>query len=333
MNTENITHLSGEQVETEQKSINKEIGKAALRTRQEVADSIERAPEGYLTARALAEKIGINKKTVGNKIKELQVEGIEYKDKRGIICTFLSPEQQQQIKDSLDYLISADEAPEGYLTARAFASEIGVDKATVGSKIKELGIEGVEYKDKRGIICTFLSPGEQNDLRDYIEESFAGTSIPENAVAFYLDLAKNSIIQSLRPDWLKNPDTGRNLEVDVFVNPPGIGIEYDGCFYHQDVERDVKKDNIARQNGYHIIHIREDGCPEMPEGSYCIKRKNNNDDTDLGECIRKCFEMLDIPIPDIDVIRDKKDIMAFMRQRVLVKLDSARTFGELSVAF
>ena len=52
----------------------------------------------------------------------------------------------------------------------------------------------------------------------------------------------------------------------------------------------------------------------------------------LGECIKSCFEILDIPVPDIDVTRDKKEIMAFMRQRVLDKLDSARTFEELSVA-
>ena len=54
---------------------------------------------------------------------------------------------------------------------------------------------------------------------------------------------------------------------------------------------------------------------------------------DLSECIRKCFEMLGIPVPDINIARDKKDIMAFMRQRVRNKLDSARTFEELSVAF
>ena len=289
-------------------------------------------PEGYLSANSFAHIMGVNWATIKKKMGELQIKGTEYKDKRGIVCTFLSPEQQQQIRDSLDYLLSAERVPEGYLTVRSFAEKIGVDKATVGKRAKELQIEGTEYKDERGIVCTFLSPEQQSVILESLEEAWSGTSIPENVVAFYFKKAGKSFEQGSRPDWLKNPDSGRNLEIDIFVDPPGIGIEYDGTFWHQDIERDVKKDNIAQKNGYRIIHIREDGCPEMPESSVCIKRKNNNDDIDLGECVKKCFEIMEVPVPDVDVVRDKKDIMAFIRQRVLDKLDSARTFEELSVA-
>jgi hypothetical protein len=69
----------------------------------------------------------------------------------------------------------------------------------------------------------------------------------------------------------------------------------------------------------------------MPDDSLCVNRRDNSDDNDLNECINKCFEMLDISVPDIDVARDKKDIMAFMRQRALDKLDAATALEELSV--
>ncbi|MCR5700427.1 MAG: hypothetical protein K6G49_03325, partial [Candidatus Saccharibacteria bacterium] len=279
--------------------------------------NIRFAPDGYLTADAFSKELNVSWDAINTLISKLQIERTEYKDKRGIICSFLSPEQQQQIRDSLDYLISAEKVPDGYLTTRSFAEKINVDKATIGKRVKELQIEGSEYKDERGIICTFLSPEQQSVILESLEDTWAGTSIPENTVAFYFEKAGQNFEQGSHPDWLKNPDSGRNLEIDIFVDPPGIGIEYDGKYWHQNVERDTRKDSIAQESGHRIIHIREDGCPEMPEGSVCIKRKNNNDDIDLGECVKKCFEIIGIPVPDIDVARDKKDIMAFMRQKVL----------------
>ena len=291
------------------------------------------APDGYLTINDISQLIGIkSRKLIKEKIKELKLVGNKFKDKKGHILTFYSPEECQCIYNSLNYLLSKSEAPDGFLTYNRIADSIGVSDSTIKNVIEELGVLGSQYKDGVGRVATFYSPEEQSILLEAIESRRFNVSFPENAAAFYFESVGQRIRQSFRPDWLKNPDTGRNLEIDIFVDPPGIGIEYDGSFYHQNIERDTKKDSIAQESGYHIIHIREDGCPEMPEGSYCIKRKNNHDDTDLGECIKKCFEMLDIPAPDIDVARDKKDIMAFMRQRVLDKLDSARTFEELSVA-
>ena len=294
--------------------------------------TLSNMPKDYFTIDMVSNELKVDKSTVEKKIGELKIIGTRYLNGHGQASTFYSPEQLNMIRESLSYLLLAEKAPSGYCTASGFAENKGVDKGVVKRAVEALGIEGKMLKDKRGIVCAFLSPGEQGELEEYIERSFSGTSIPENTIAFYLNRAGKNVLQGIRPDWLKNPKSGRNLEVDIYIDPPGIGIEYDGCFYHQDIERDVKKDNIAQENGYRIIHIREDGCPEMPEGSVCIRRKNNKDDADLGECIKKCFEKLGISAPDIDIVRDKKDIMAFMRQRVLDKLDSARIFEELSVA-
>ena len=196
----------------------------------------------------------------------------------------------------------------------------------------KLQLDIKEYKDRAGKIAKFLSTEQQRTICEHLEDIDLGTSIPENAIAFYLAQSDISISQGIRPNWLKNPTTGRNLEIDIHIESLGIGIEYDGHYYHQDVERDIRKDNIAQKSNYRIIHIRENGCPEMPESSICIKRKNNNDDVDLGECIKKCFEALDIPTPDINIARDKKSIIAFMRQRILNKINLTKKYEELSIA-
>lgn len=274
-----------------------------------------------------------------NKESNGQQFGSRFKDERGNIGVFYSPEEQHRIIDLLDNLLTSEQAPEGYLTAAGLADKVGVAIQTVQKKIDELStgldepqVMGQIFKNELGHLVGFYSPEEQNLIIEALEQVAVGTSIPENAIAFYMAMAGCDMQQGYRPEWLKNPETGRNLEVDIFVDPPGIGIEYDGWRYHQDAGRDIKKDKLAREHGYQIIHIRENGCPNLPEDSVSIERKHNKKDDDLGECIKKCFQILNVSEPDINVARDKKDIMAFMRQRVLDKLDSARTFEKLSVA-
>ncbi len=142
----------------------------------------------------------------------------------------------------------------------------------------------------------------------------SGSSFPECAFVFYLQQAGIKIEQGIRPDWMKNPDTDRNLEVDIFIpfdNPPplGIGIEYDGAFWHKDPDYDVKKNSLSRRGGVEIIHIRENGCPELPENIPCILRQDESNE-DLSRSIEQLFTMLGIPLSKagIDIKRDTKEI-------------------------
>lgn len=307
--------------------------------------AVKRAPMGYLTADGLSKELGVSYAAIKSRINMIDEKlsgrqfGSRFKDERGNVAVFYSPEEQRRIMDLLDNLLTSEQAPEGYLTAAGLADKVGVAIQTVQKKIDELStgfdepqVNGKVFKNKLGHLADFYSPEEQNLIIEALERVAAGTSIPENAIAFYLEMAGCNMQQGYRPEWLKNPETGRNLELDIFVNPPGIGIEYDGWRYHQDVGRDIKKEQLAREHGCQIIHIRENGCPNLPEGSISIEREQNKKDNDLSECIRRCFKILNVPEPDIDVVRDKKDIMAFMRRKVLGKLDSARTLEELSVA-
>lgn len=72
-----------------------------------------------------------------------------------------------------------------------------------------------------------------------------------------------------RPDFLKNPITGNNLEIDCFNSTLRLGVEYNGqqhykysTFFHKNVEashnqkyRDELKRRICNENGINLIEV------------------------------------------------------------------------------
>ena len=88
------------------------------------------------------------------------------------------------------------------------------------------------------------------------------TSFPEQAVYYYIKQLFLSAVNSYKPDFLAP------REIDVYIPELSLGIEYDGQRWHQSLERDLKKEDILREHGIQLIHIREDGTPELP--SDCI---------------------------------------------------------------
>lgn len=74
---------------------------------------------------------------------------------------------------------------------------------------------------------------------------------------------------SVRPDWLKNPETGRNLELDCYNADLRLALEYDGRqhseyvpHFHKNkqafrdqVTRDLMKDSMCRKLGITLIRV------------------------------------------------------------------------------
>ena len=73
----------------------------------------------------------------------------------------------------------------------------------------------------------------------------------------------------IRPDFLRNPETGRNMEIDMFNEELGLGLEYNGSqhyhfnpFWHQNEEgfekqkyRDKLKMRLCKENNVNIIVV------------------------------------------------------------------------------
>jgi hypothetical protein len=65
-----------------------------------------------------------------------------------------------------------------------------------------------------------------------------------------------------RPDWLKNPNTGKNLEIDIYIPYLSLGFEYQG--YHHFLNagdkmrnNDYIKMKLSKRYGHPIIEIFE----------------------------------------------------------------------------
>ena len=64
--------------------------------------------------------------------------------------------------------------------------------------------------------------------------------------------------RNIRPDFLQNPYTGHNLELDVFLPRFPIGIEVQGPHHNRDEEqmfRDRIKRQLCAEAGVHLIEI------------------------------------------------------------------------------
>jgi len=66
-------------------------------------------------------------------------------------------------------------------------------------------------------------------------------------------LPKERFVDNFRPDWLKNPNTGQNLELDRFYPDLKIGIEFNGPQHRRKNDSDqwsrdkIKKHLCAKQ--------------------------------------------------------------------------------------
>ncbi len=175
---------------------------------------------------------------------------------------------------------------------------------------------------------------------DEAERKDKGTSFPENAFAFYLYESGLDIVQDMRPDWLnsKGKENGKinknyNRELDIYIPNLNIGIEYDGKKWHQNLEKDLEKDELAKNDhSTEIIHIREAGCPEMPEDSLFIKRDKYEVEDSLKNSIIECFTLLneryglDLDLNIIDPVRDNEKIKNYMAKVMNTKFNKSTGF-------
>ena len=133
------------------------------------------------------------------------------------------------------------------------------------------------------------------------------TSFPEQAIYYYLVKYFEDTI---------NGDTSTiGMELDVFIPSLMTAIEYDGYAWHQDIEKDLRKNSLCKENGVKIIRVREIGCPVLDDDDYCtvISIKPNNRE-DLSRVLLALSEALSFHA-DINLNRDEPLIMAQYQKR------------------
>ena len=139
-----------------------------------------------------------------------------------------------------------------------------------------------------------------------------GVSFPEKAIHFYLKELIPDLQENLRPRWLKGK------ELDIYSESLKLAIEYDGQFWHQDVNRDIYKSELCKEHGIDLLRIREPGCPDLPEDFLCYNLWDLDRDS-LTEAIQYLVKYLEYKYQikattiDIDVKRDELLILQAMQ--------------------
>ena len=66
------------------------------------------------------------------------------------------------------------------------------------------------------------------------------------------------ILKNYRPDWLKNPKTGRNLEMDFYLPHINVAFEIQGNHHYDNnnqIDNDLTKEKILKNCGITLIKL------------------------------------------------------------------------------
>lgn len=89
---------------------------------------------------------------------------------------------------------------------------------------------------------------------------------------------------------LNYPLSQLNLDVAIFIGDIKIDLEYDGWYWHQDQQKDIKRDRVVQKMGYKVLRIK--GDHSIPEKQEIIDKINwlLKDNNYYAEIILKDYE-------------------------------------------
>lgn len=126
------------------------------------------------------------------------------------------------------------------------------------------------------------------------------SSFQEKAIAFYL--------KKIFPNLLCNDKSVlKGIELDIYIPDIRVAVEYDGKKWHEDIERDIRKNEECKKAGIRLFRVRECGLPELKD-CICIFVEIR-DDNSLNQAINKILGLLNIYDNDTDIVRDRIQIM------------------------
>lgn len=104
----------------------------------------------------------------------------------------------------------------------------------------------------------------------YVNCLFSNICLIETLNTFHATSSFGVKFNPARPDWLKNPHTGRNMELDCYNEKLGIAVEYNGRqhyeysphFHHNDpmeFQEQRQRDSVSMFMSTRIHHTGEHG--------------------------------------------------------------------------
>ena len=128
------------------------------------------------------------------------------------------------------------------------------------------------------------------------------SSFPEQALLFYLKQCFETVI---------NRDRSQGMELDIYIPNIHTGIEYDGQHFHQDVQRDIAKNDWAVKSNITLIRIREPDCPQLLDNRVVVFHRESLSPKSLNSIIQQVLDYLSVSVEgNIDVDRDSPNIIS-----------------------
>lgn len=107
-----------------------------------------------------------------------------------------------------------------------------------------------------------------SEIKEGCPECSKKTFVGQERTRLIFEANFRTAFPTVRPDWLKNPETGKNLEIDGYSEELKIGFEYQGNQHYDNntqfageldkqLKRDELKAQLAKENGVHLIFIKQ----------------------------------------------------------------------------
>ena len=148
-----------------------------------------------------------------------------------------------------------------------------------------------------------------------------GTSFPEQAICYYISKVTN----------VENRKKIENQEIDIYLSDYNIGFEYDGSYFHKgksSKEKEQRKNEILRKNNIMLYRIKESDKEKFDIQNNTIYCKIDRDYKYIEKVLLIIENILNIDIPDIDIVRD--NIKIYKRYIKFVKQNNfANEYPEL----
>ena len=129
----------------------------------------------------------------------------------------------------------------------------------------------ITYKHKHNWKCNkcdFIFKRSINDMSKRINCPYCNKFSNENKVREIFETKFNKSFPTVRPNFLKNPNTGYNLELDGYCEELKLAFEYDGEFHYKEMDwiddrnrlekvqqKDRLKDSLCKENDIMLVRV------------------------------------------------------------------------------
>ena len=149
------------------------------------------------------------------------------------------------------------------------------------------------------------SPNSRDNMDSGCPECSKGNrvSLQETIIYYYIKRYFKDAVQSY------SDKTIGLTELDIYIPSLNVGIEYDGTKWHENIERDRKKDKICKDNYINLFRVREPNCPKYKSSCTFIFLSGRSREELCGVC-KKILQDFGVENPiinlDLDLCEIKK---------------------------